>query len=211
MYEYWIEILCLIKNYGTILCAAAGVGIAWNGLSTWKKQLKSSARYDIAQRMLHTVAVSSPIIRTLNNGVNMICAMIEMHAPPEKMVDFLDAREINKLVATQVQMELLKEEALVTIGEETSQSYCKLYDFVARYSGVIRLFPKILESADLRAQLGTSLREFVSKTVPLVTAHDYMKLMSSGQMPEYHSDYASLVRQVKEDITPYLRHSSLSD
>ncbi|MDL2227111.1 hypothetical protein LJB86_05605, partial [Deltaproteobacteria bacterium OttesenSCG-928-M10] len=201
-----VVMLNLIKDYGAILCASVGVWIAWNGLSTWKKQLKSSTRYDMAHRMLYTVAASSPIIRTLNSGVNMICAMIDMGGTPEKLRDLLDVKEIDKLVAIQAQMELLKEEAQILFGEKSSQSYRKIYDFIAGYSGAIRIFPKILELTNLREEMNISPREFASKLVPLVTASEYMTMMSTGQMPEYHPEHAVLIEQVKKDIAPFLRH-----
>lgn len=48
----WLECLSLIKDWSTLFIAAFGVWVAWQGLRTWRRQLKGTSQFDVAKRLM---------------------------------------------------------------------------------------------------------------------------------------------------------------
>lgn len=47
----WLGWLSFAKNVVTLIIAGFGVYVAWNGLSTWQRQLKGTSQLDVAMRL----------------------------------------------------------------------------------------------------------------------------------------------------------------
>lgn len=200
----WSSFWGFVKEFIPIACAVAGVYLAWSGIDTWKKQLRSSSGYNLAQKMLHTVAVSSSLVKILNNGLNIMGLCINFNAPPEQTTDLLDQQNLEKLIYLQSEMELLREEALATLGSKAS-SYDELYTFIVQYTAIVKITLLSLKNEGLRKQMA-SFHETLSGHVPLVAKEEYLPLMHAGKMPEYHEVHEKLINKVKSDLTPYLQH-----
>lgn len=50
----WVGVVSLTKDVVLTLGACLGGYIAWQGLSTWRRQLRGNAEYDLARRVLKT-------------------------------------------------------------------------------------------------------------------------------------------------------------
>ena len=66
-----------IVDVVTALLAAAAVWLAWGGLTTWRKQLKGTAEYEVARRLLH----STPKVRdNIKHARNAVIFAGELHS-----------------------------------------------------------------------------------------------------------------------------------
>lgn len=62
-----MELITAIKDIGTTIAALGGLGIAYKGLTTWRRQLRGNSDFDLARRILRATYQMRDRIRSLRN------------------------------------------------------------------------------------------------------------------------------------------------
>ncbi len=196
-----------IKDVITIVCLIYGVITARNGLDTWKKQLRSSVKYDLAKKIFTTASVSSFLIKNLNREINWIFYIVNQSEQFDQSDRSLNQRRLEKLSQLQTEMEILKEEANATL-ESNASSYDNLCGFIENYTHKVGVFALTLNNKDDDIdRIKKECRQVLEDHVPLVPEEAGLALRFMHDQPDYHADHAELINKVKSDMKSYMRHA----
>ena len=80
-YDMFLAIIKELLSYSSIYLGIAGLFIAWQGLTTWKRQLKGNAEYDIARKILYLAYKVRRGVEIVRNPFMSVYEMLDFDFP----------------------------------------------------------------------------------------------------------------------------------
>jgi hypothetical protein len=142
------EWLSIVKDSVTTLAAVVALYIAWQGLTTWRRQLGGQQSHDLARRLLVGVYQERNALRSVRNPVMFPS---EMPMPPPEQAAQLNDRQIRFFgrreaylarwkrvteAGEALEVDMLEAEALW--GKEFSEVYERLNGLIAELMVAVR-------------------------------------------------------------------------
>ena len=123
--------ISIAKDRLTLIIAGCGVGVAWQGLRTWRRQLKGTSQFDVAKRLMLKVYQIRRDIEYCRSSVRKIS--ISTHnedgqpIPEREQLRYSSDREMKDrfkyIIKTSSEMDFLLFESEIILGKELREFF----------------------------------------------------------------------------------------
>jgi hypothetical protein len=202
------HVIALTKDIALTIVGVVGAYVALRGLNTWNRQLKGSAEYDLARRILKVAYRLRDSIKIVRHPVMW---PDEMPSPPEEDAKSMTPEQLRHYglsrayqarwqkfndVATDLQAELL--EAEVLWGDELRKRFEAVFKLQHELWISVRSFLTLLDP-----QARPEMKAAVEKRQSHARDIMYDSLEDGGD--EFMNDIVKAIAPIEEYVKPHLR------
>ena len=200
----WLEIMAFTKDLMTAIAAGIASIVAIVGLTTWKRQLKGTAEYDLARRVLEATYSLRDAIRHVRNPIIFSSEEYESlkKVYPEVSVEHLDDEYLKKMAVLNRRWEKVLDantdfdiasiEAEVLWEDEVKERLKPIHDSVASLYSAIKLYLTYLPSEQPNDK---------------VVAEDFRKIAFGhrDEQDKFNNELEIRINNVEKFLRQYLR------
>lgn len=118
--------ISIAKDWLTLMIAGCGVWVAWQGLRTWRRQLKGTSQFDVAKRLMLKVYQIRRDIEYCRSSVRKISIFTHNEdgqpIPEREQIRYSSDREMKDrfkyIIKTSSEMDFLLFESEIILGKE---------------------------------------------------------------------------------------------
>ena len=202
-----MEIITTLKDIVIAIAAAVGAWIAYQGLNTWNRQLKGSAEYELARRLLKCTYKLRDALKGVRHPAMWAA---EMPSPPAEDAKSMkwDERHYYGLsrayemrwqkvadIRTELQAEALEAETLW--GQDVHQQFKQLYDLQVELLMAVRNYLSVSDPSEL-PETKKALQEIRRKQRNILYDH-------LTDEDEFTRDINSAISSIETYLKPHLR------
>lgn len=123
--------ISIAKDWLTLLIAGCGVWVAWQGLKTWRRQLKGTSQFDVAKRLMLKVYQIRRDIEYCRSSVRKISIFTHHEdgqpIPEREQLRYSSDREMKGrfkyIIETSSEMDFLLFESEIILGKELRELF----------------------------------------------------------------------------------------
>lgn len=123
--------ISIAKDWLTLIIAGCGVWVAWQGLKTWRRQLKGTSQFDVAKRLMLKVYQIRQDIEYCRSSVRKISIFTHNEdgqpIPEREQLRYSSDREMKDrfkyIIKTSSEMDFLLFESEIILGKELREFF----------------------------------------------------------------------------------------